>query len=268
MHRLKDNRALAFAGAGFSAAPGLRVPSVVAERFKTAIDAVIALLLLVLTGPVVLVAMALIKLTSPGPVFYTQTRLGRNGRPFTIYKLRSMTHGAESLTGARWSGPGDVRVTTVGRWLRRTHLDELPQLWNVLKGEMSLIGPRPERPEFVPQLEQAIPHYRARLLVRPGLSGLAQVQLPADTDLESVRVKLAYDLYYLQTAGVWLDFRIKLATVLHMVGIPFETIRKIFRFADRESVEDAYRSLGRPPRPRPPSLKASTGQPSAALGVG
>lgn len=250
-----------------AATQSVRPPRAAFERCKFAIDFVLALLLLILSLPVVLIAMTLIKITSPGPVFYSQTRLGRNGRPFTIYKLRSMTAGAESLTGARWCVPGDTRVTRVGRWLRKTHIDELPQLWNILKGDMALIGPRPERPEFVPQLEQAIPHYRARLLVRPGLSGLAQVQLYADTDLESVRVKLAYDLYYLQTASVWLDFRIKLATVLHMAGVPFSTIRKVFRFAERETVEAAYGALGRPPRPRTPVV---SGRASAkpALSVG
>src|SRR5439155_12868491 len=122
---------------------------------------------------VTLLSMLLVKLTSRGPALYTQTRLGRNGRPFTIYKLRTMQHRCESLTGARWSTPGDPRITPVGRFLRKTHLDELPQLWNVLRGDMALVGPRPERPEFVPQLEQAVPHYRDRLLVRPGVSGLA-----------------------------------------------------------------------------------------------
>jgi lipopolysaccharide/colanic/teichoic acid biosynthesis glycosyltransferase len=162
---------------------------------KRAADLTAALALLLLTAPLVLLAMLLIKLTSRGPVLYTQTRLGRHGRPFAIYKLRTMAHRAESLTGPCWSRPGDPRVTRLGRFLRRTHLDELPQRWNVLRGDMSLVGPRPERPEFVPQLEQAVAHYRERLRVRPGVTGLAQVQLPPDTDLDSVRLKLAYDLY-------------------------------------------------------------------------
>src|SRR5207248_4660391 len=141
-------------------------------------------------------AMLLVKLTSPGPMLYTQTRLGRRGRPFTIYKIRTMLHDCESLTGPQWSTPGDTRITRVGRWLRRTHIDELPQLWNVLRGDMSLVGPRPERPEFIPELENAIPFYRDRLLVRPGITGLAQVQLPPDTDMDSVRRQLAHDIYY------------------------------------------------------------------------
>ena len=202
-----------------------------------------ALILLVLTAPLIGLAMLLVKLTSRGPVLYKQTRLGRNGKPFTIYKIRSMSHEAESLTGACWSAAGDMRVTAVGRWLRRTHLDELPQLWNVLRGDMSLVGPRPERPEFVPQLEQAIPHYRDRLLVRPGVTGLAQVQLPPDTDLNSVRCKLAYDLYYVRNGSWWLELRIHAATFLHMIGLPFRWIRKAFGFPHRDLVESAYRQL-------------------------
>jgi lipopolysaccharide/colanic/teichoic acid biosynthesis glycosyltransferase len=225
-------------------APVVRVPGGWYPPCKRAADLVAALVLLVLTAPLVLLAMLLIKLTSRGPVLYTQTRVGRGGRPFTIYKLRTMAHKCESLTGARWSVPGDPRITRVGKFLRKTHLDELPQLWNVLRGDMSLIGPRPERPEFVPQLEFAIGHYRERLTVRPGVTGLAQVQLPPDTDLESVRVKLAYDLYYAGRLGFWLDARVALATALKMVGLPFRVLRVLFRFPAQAAVEDAYRALG------------------------
>jgi lipopolysaccharide/colanic/teichoic acid biosynthesis glycosyltransferase len=207
------------------------------------LEFVLALLLLAVTAPLILLAMLLIKLTSWGPVIYTQTRLGRNGRPFTIYKLRTMVHKCESLTGACWSAPEDPRVTAVGRLLRRTHLDELPQLWNVLRGEMGLIGPRPERPEFVPQLEQALPHYGRRLLVRPGLTGLAQVQLPPDTDLQSVRLKLAYDLYYVDNAGFWLDVRIALSTLLKLLGFSFGFLRCLFGLPRRELVEQRLRGL-------------------------
>src|SRR5262249_26068901 len=156
-----------------------------------------------------------------GPAFYTQTRVGRDGRLFSIYKIRTMVDKCESLTGPRWSMPGDPRITLVGHFLRVTHLDELPQLLNVLRGEMSLIGPRPERPEFIPELERALPAYRGRLAIRPGVTGLAQVQLPADTDLDSVRAKLAYDLYYIRHRGAWLDFRILVCTALYAFGIPF-----------------------------------------------
>jgi lipopolysaccharide/colanic/teichoic acid biosynthesis glycosyltransferase len=209
---------------------------------KTVFDFVLALALLVLTAPLVLLAMILIKITSPGPAVYTQTRMGRHGKPFTIYKLRSMAHDAESLTGAQWSPPGDLRVTTVGRWLRGTHIDELPQLWNVLRGDMSLIGPRPERPEFLPNLERAIPCYRQRLEVRPGVTGFAQVQLPADTDLESVRIKLAYELYYLQHMGVWFDVCIYFATFGRVIGLSTRTLRACCRFVPREIVDAEYRA--------------------------
>ncbi|MCI0455472.1 MAG: sugar transferase [Gemmataceae bacterium] len=214
------------------------------EAGKRAVDIVLALLLLALTAPLVLLAMLLVKLTSRGPALYTQTRVGRQGRPFTIYKLRTMVHRCESLTGACWSVPGDPRVTLVGRFLRRTHLDELPQLWNVLRGDMSLVGPRPERPEFVPQLAQAIPHYQQRLDVRPGVTGLAQVQLPPDTDLDSVQIKVAYDLYYVRHGSPWLDLRILVGTAFKVIGLSFRTLRRLFRFPPPPVIEDAYRRLG------------------------
>src|SRR5207253_658180 len=139
--------------------------------FKAAIDFGLALGLFVLATPILLAVALLVKLTSPGPALYTQIRVGKKGRFFTIYKFRSMAHNCEKLTGATWSSPGDPRVTAFGKFIRSSHLDELPQLWNVVKGDMSLVGPRPERPEFIPQLEKSIPHYRERLGVRPGITG-------------------------------------------------------------------------------------------------
>jgi lipopolysaccharide/colanic/teichoic acid biosynthesis glycosyltransferase len=234
--------------------PHIRFPEDGVYGFvKRVLDGIAAVLLLVVTAPLVLVAMLIIKLTSRGPALYSQTRLGKNGRPFVIYKLRTMEHECESLTGARWSTPGDARITPVGRWLRSTHVDELPQLWNVLRGDMSLIGPRPERPEFVPTLEKAIPRYRERLLVRPGVTGLAQVQLPPDSDLQSVRGKLAYDLYYVRHAGLWIDLRICLATAFKMLGVPFARLRTLFALPAREIIEKAYNDLLDPPGPRPHS---------------
>jgi len=188
-----------------------------------------ALVLLVLATPCILVAALLIKLTSPGPVFYRQTRSGKLGRPFQILKLRTMAHNCEKHSGPKWSTQGDCRITTIGRILRLTHIDELPQLWNVLKGEMALIGPRPERPEFVEKLDRAIPNYSLRMLIRPGITGLAQVRLPADTDLESVKKKLAYDLYYIRCPGPWLDIKISACTALKMAGIPLKILRKLVR---------------------------------------
>jgi lipopolysaccharide/colanic/teichoic acid biosynthesis glycosyltransferase len=197
-------------------------------RLKRGVDCVAAVLMLGLAAPVLALAALLVKLTSRGPAFYSQVRLGLGGRPFRIYKIRSMHSNAEALTGPCWSTRGDRRVTPVGRLLRWSHIDELPQLWNVLLGDMSVIGPRPERPELVPALEKALPGYRARLLVRPGITGLAQVQLPPDTDLSSVRVKLAHDLCYIKHLGFGLDCRIFLATVFRVLGTPVGVTRQVF----------------------------------------
>jgi lipopolysaccharide/colanic/teichoic acid biosynthesis glycosyltransferase len=192
------------------------------SRPKRVADVALSLGLAAATAPVLAAALLAVKLTSAGPAIYTQTRLGRGRRPFRIYKVRTMYHDCERRSGPKWStGDGDPRVTPVGRFLRRTHLDELPQLWNVLRGEMSLVGPRPERPEFVAQLERALPGYADRMSVAPGVTGLAQVNLPADTDFESVRRKLAYDLDYIDRRGAWLDLRIIACTGLSLVGVPF-----------------------------------------------
>src|SRR5688572_1549483 len=213
-------------------------------KIKGGTDCLLALAILIVSSPVILLAFLAVKLTSRGPVLYSQVRVGRGGRLFTIYKIRSMTADCEKQSGAKWSNTGDARVTPVGRFLRRTHIDELPQLWNVLRGDMSLIGPRPERPEFIPSLEQALPRYRERLLVRPGLSGLAQVQLPPDSDLESVRRKLAHDLMYVESVGFWMDLRILISTGLHCVGVPYALSARILALPGGEPVEQAYqRSL-------------------------
>lgn len=223
-----------------SAAAGFRPATDWYASWKRAADLSLAVALLVMTAPLLLFAAVLVKLTSRGPILYSQVRLGQDGLPFILYKVRTMAHQCESLTGIQWSTPGDPRVTPVGRFLRRAHLDELPQLWNVIRGEMSLIGPRPERPEFVPQLEQVIPRYRDRLLVRPGLTGLAQVQLPPDSDLASVAVKLAYDLYYVRRVDAWLDIRLLAGTALKIVGVPFGGLRLALSLPPRETIVDAY----------------------------
>lgn len=210
---------------------------------KVVLEFAIAAALLVLSAPVILLSALLIKLSSRGPAFYTQTRLGRHGLPYTIYKLRTMTHNCEQKSGPQWATAHDSRITRLGRFLRKCHLDELPQLWNVLKGDMSLVGPRPERPEFVPALEQAMPHYRQRLLVRPGVTGLAQIQLPADTDLESVRRKLAYDLFYVRQVNFWLDLRILVGTAFKMIGASFPFLRTLFLMPSVEVIEEAYQKL-------------------------
>jgi lipopolysaccharide/colanic/teichoic acid biosynthesis glycosyltransferase len=206
---------------------------------KVVLDSLLALTLALAALPVVLLAALLVKWTSRGPVFYSQVRLGRHGRPFLIYKIRTMYHDCEGSSGVRWSQPGDPRVTPLGRLLRATHLDELPQLWNILRGDMSLVGPRPERPEFVPTLERSIPTYRGRLLVRPGLTGLAQVQLPPDADLAGVRRKVAHDLYYIRHFSCWLDFRILVCTVFHVFGLPCHELCRMLLRTAREPLPQA-----------------------------
>jgi lipopolysaccharide/colanic/teichoic acid biosynthesis glycosyltransferase len=217
---------------------------------KHFLDLVLALALAVVAVPLIALAALLVKLTSRGPAFYTQTRVGQGGRLFTIYKIRTMAHNCESLTGPRWSIPGDPRVTAVGWLLRITHLDELPQLWNVIRGEMSLIGPRPERPEFVPELEEALPAYRQRLAVRPGVTGLAQVQQAADSDLDSVRRKLAYDLYYIRFLGPWLDFRLLIGTAFYALGLPFGWLGRLLGVPSAARAQEAVQDvLGEPVAP-------------------
>lgn len=206
------------------------------RAIKDAFEWCLALVMFLVALPIIGVCALIVKITSPGPAFYSQVRLGKDGKPFRIFKLRTMSLDAEK-GGAQWSKPGDSRVTRFGKFLRTSHLDELPQLWNVLRGEMSLVGPRPERPEFVTQLERAIPLYHDRLLVKPGVTGLAQVQLPADTDLDSVRRKLAYDLYYIQTFGLWMDLRLMLSTGLHMFGVPYSWLTVLFGIPSRETIE-------------------------------
>ena len=200
-----------------------------ARQAKVLADSILALLLLVMSTPVILIALVLVRITSRGSGIYAQRRLGRNGRVFTLYKIRTMYQDSEP-DGACWSLPGDPRVTPVGRLLRWTHIDELPQLLNVLQGTMSLVGPRPERPEIVAELEKALPGYRLRLDVRPGLTGLAQVLQPPDTDLNMVRTKLKFDLHYIQRWSLWLDVRILLATVPHLFNIKPDIIARVFRF--------------------------------------
>ena len=168
--------------------------------------------LLLLTAPLLLAAAALIRLEDGGPIFYGQQRTGLYGERILIWKLRSMRQNAES-SGARWASRNDARITTVGNWLRRLRIDELPQLVSVLSGDMSLIGPRPERPELELDLEERIPHYRVRHWVRPGLSGWAQVCYPYGASIEDSRMKLSYDLYYLRNANLMLDFLILIKTL-------------------------------------------------------
>lgn len=200
---------------------------------KRVLDLVVASTGVLVLLPVFLLVAIAIKLDSRGPAFYAQERVGINrrrrlnsipagqdrrkadvyGRPFRIYKFRSMVADAERGTGPVWACAQDKRVTRLGRILRRTRLDEFPQLWNVVRGEMSIVGPRPERPNFVQSLASAIPDYPNRYARLPGITGLAQVKSRYDTSTESVRRKLQYDLYYLRNCGLMLDLKIMAATV-------------------------------------------------------
>ena len=182
------------------------------RQLKRVADLLLAAGLLLLTSPVLLLAALLIWLEDRGPVFYVQQRSGWLGRSFQVYKLRTMQEQSPEAQPS-WTVPGDRRITRVGVWLRRLRLDELPQLINVLSGDMSLIGPRPERPEFEQELEACIPHYRKRHWMRPGLSGWAQVCAPYAASVEDSELKLSYDLYYLKHFSTWLDLMILFRTI-------------------------------------------------------
>ncbi len=197
------------------------------DRLKRAIDCAAGLGLLIGALPVILAIWALVRATSPGPGFYSQVRVGRGGRLFWIYKLRTMAFNCEAGSGVKWATKGDARVTPVGRVLRQLHLDELPQLWNVLRGDMSLVGPRPERPEFVGPLSAEVAGYPERHRVRPGVTGLAQIQLPADTDLASVWRKVVLDRHYVESATLWLDLRIALGTLVYLLGFSYARVRRL-----------------------------------------
>ena len=186
---------------------------------KRIFDYTVAGVLLLLTAPLMAVCAMLVRLTSRGPALYSQQRVGQFGRVFTIYKLRTMFHHCERLTGPTWSVPGDPRVTPVGRVLRAIHVDELPQLVNVLRGQMSLIGPRPERPEIAAQLGKAIEDYNARSSVLPGITGHAQVHLPPDTSVADVRDKVRLDRYYLSRLSIWFDLATLVRTGLKVIGL-------------------------------------------------
>ena len=182
------------------------------RQLKRVADLLVSSVLLVLTAPILLLAMLLIWLDDRGPLFYFQQRSGWLGRSFLVYKLRTMTVSPQDAVPV-WTVPGDRRITRVGFWLRRLRLDELPQLINVLKGDMSLIGPRPERPELEHELEERIPHYRKRHWMRPGLSGWAQVCAPYAASVEDSDLKLSYDLYYIKNFSTWLDLIILAKTI-------------------------------------------------------
>ena len=183
-----------------------------ARALKRGMDVVAAISLLALSAPLCAVVALAIKLEDGGPILFRQTRVGRRGKLFTLRKLRSMRPDAEE-SGPQWAAVNDLRVTRIGRWIRALRIDEIPQAWNVLIGEMSFVGPRPERPEFVATLRETIPHYDYRHNVRPGITGWAQVNQLYTASVEHPGIKQEYDLYYLQHISMWLDCLILLRTV-------------------------------------------------------
>lgn len=196
---------------------------------KPLIDRLITLMLMVVALPIMIVVGLAIAVIDGRPVFYRQTRVGKNGRIFRIWKFRTMCQDAENGTGAVWSSEGDPRVTPLGRWLRCSHLDELPQFFNVLLGDMNLIGPRPERPEFVRELLVELPRYAERLAVRPGITGLAQLRFGYDQSLADVRRKALLDSKYVRMASIVLDVTILLGTIPYVAR---QVIRKCSNGSD------------------------------------
>ncbi|MFH1534764.1 MAG: sugar transferase, partial [Patescibacteria group bacterium] len=187
------------------------------EKFKRVVDIIFSIILFI---PFIIVypfAALAIKINSKGPVFYKQKRVGKNEKFFEILKFRSMVADAEK-NGAEWAKENDKRITIAGNILRKTRIDELPQIWNVLKGDLSFVGPRPERPEFVQELENQIPHYSMRHLVRPGLSGWAQINFPYGASVEDATEKMQYDLYYIKNRSFLLEISIMLKTIMTLLS--------------------------------------------------
>ncbi|MEO0093606.1 MAG: sugar transferase [candidate division WOR-3 bacterium] len=180
---------------------------------KRATDICLSLIGILFFLPFAIIIAILIFIESGRPAFYIQKRVGKNGKIFDLYKFRSMVNGAERHTGPIWAKRNDPRITSIGRMLRKTRLDEFPQLLNVLKGEMSLVGPRPERPEIIEYLKREIPEYTRRLQLKPGITGLAQVNHHYDSCLDDVRKKLACDFYYMENQNLLIDLQIFLKTV-------------------------------------------------------
>ncbi len=183
------------------------------KNLKRLIDIVVSLLILILFLPISIITGILIKLESPGPIIFKQERVGLNGKVFYMYKFRSMIKDAEKYTGPVWADKDDPRITKVGKFIRKVRIDEIPQMFNVLKGEMSLVGPRPERPYFVEKFAKEIPLYKRRLLVKPGITGWAQVKHKYDESIEDVKTKLKYDLFYIENMSLRFDLKILFRTI-------------------------------------------------------
>lgn len=184
---------------------------------KRIIDIIISIIVLTLTLPFLLLIGLLVRLSSNGPAIYKQTRVGRKGKPFTMYKFRTMLEDAEKSSGPKWASKNDPRVTPIGKWLRKLRIDEIPQLVNVLKGDMSLVGPRPERPHFVEKFSAEVPLYSRRHRVRPGITGWAQVKWKYDASMEDVREKTKYDLFYIENASLNMDAKILINTLMTVI---------------------------------------------------
>jgi lipopolysaccharide/colanic/teichoic acid biosynthesis glycosyltransferase len=185
------------------------------KRIFDLLGALIGLLILLVIGPIIAIA---IKSTSRGSVFYRQPRVGQNGAAFQVVKFRTMREDAERDSGPTWAVANDNRITGIGRLLRKSYLDEIPQFWNVFTGEMSLIGPRPERPELIDTIELTVPKFRSRLEAKPGMSGLAQVIYRYGSTVEDARVKLRLDRLYVSTASLAVDLKIMARTLIHVVS--------------------------------------------------
>jgi lipopolysaccharide/colanic/teichoic acid biosynthesis glycosyltransferase len=220
--------------------------SVWSRGIKRIFDFVISLIAFVIFLPVIAICAIAVRVSSRGPAFFCQQRLGYRGRVFTLIKLRTMVADAERETGPVWSGSDDPRVTRLGRFLRDTHFDELPQLLNVLKGDMSLVGPRPERPEIAVGIEQRIPLFSDRLSELPGVTGLAQVRLPPDCDEPGLQRKLAHDLYYIKYGSLGMDFSILLATGMQFVSSIVRGVSSFWSLPSRQRVELEFLPLINP----------------------
>ena len=184
---------------------------------KRITDIIFSLISMILLLPIFLLSAILVRFSSPGGILYKQIRLGENGTHFTLYKIRTMYVGSEKNTGPIWANKNDSRITSTGRVLRKFHLDEIPQLYNVLKGQMSIVGPRPERPKIVDELIKEIPYYSHRLQVKPGITGWAQINKGYDRSMDDVYTKIKNDLYYIENRSLFLDIKILLLTVWTMI---------------------------------------------------
>ena len=217
---------------------------------KSVFDRSVAFVGIVLTAPLMGILVLLVQRTSKGPAIYSQLRIGYQGKLFYLYKFRSMYQDCEKKTGPVWAAQNDARVTPMGKFLRKSYLDELPQLFNVLFGQMSLVGPRPERPEIAAKLRSVFPDdYYKRLLVPPGITGLAQIRLPADLDIDDVLRKVHYDLLYIRRMSLWLDIKLILGTVVRIVTRSPETEREARRQEANKKAAPGS-STARNPRPK------------------